>query len=53
MRRPLEAQDSRFRMETVLVELEDNHKILECLEIKSPEKGRSDTANSSDKKSAK
>ena len=53
MRRQLAAPDSRPLMETVLVELEDNHKILECLEIKSPEKGRSDTANSSDKKSAK
>jgi hypothetical protein len=32
MRRQLEASDSRLRMDTVLVELEDNQKILESLE---------------------
>jgi hypothetical protein len=40
-------------METVLVELEKNQKILERLEIELPAKGKSVSANSSDKKSAK
>jgi hypothetical protein len=53
--RQLEAPDSRLRMETVLVELEENQKILECLEIEveSPAKGKSCAANSSDKKKCK
>ena len=51
--RQLEAPDSRLRMETVLVELEENQKILERLEIESPAKSKSGAANSSDKKSAK
>ncbi len=51
--RQLEAPDSRLRMETVLVEFEENQKILELLEIESPAKGISGAANSSDKKSAK
>ncbi len=38
MRLQLEAPVSRLRMETVLVELEDNQKILESLEMKSPAK---------------
>jgi hypothetical protein len=46
--RQLEAPDSRLRMKTALVELEENQKILE-----SPAKGKSEAANSSDKKSAK
>jgi hypothetical protein len=51
--RQLEALDFRLRMETVFVELEENQKVLERLEIKSPAKGKSGAANSSDKKSAK
>jgi hypothetical protein len=51
--RQLEAPDSRLRMETVLVELEENQKILERFVIKSPAKFKSDTANSSDKKNTK
>jgi hypothetical protein len=51
--RQLEAPDSRLRMETVLVVLEENQKILERLEIESPAKDKSGAANSSDKKSAK
>jgi hypothetical protein len=50
--RQLEAPDSRLRMETVLVELENNQKILERLEIESPAKDKSGAANSFDKKSA-
>jgi hypothetical protein len=53
MRRQLEVPDSSLRRETVLVELEDNQKILESLEIESPAKGKSGAAHSSDKKSAK
>ncbi len=37
----------------MLVELEENQKLLERLEIESPAKGKSGAANSSDKKSAK
>jgi hypothetical protein len=48
-----EAPDSRFCMETVLVELEENQKILERLEIELPATGKSGAASSSDKKSAK
>ncbi len=51
--RQLEAPDSRLHMETVLVELEENQKQLERLEIESPAKGESGEAKSSDKKSAK
>jgi hypothetical protein len=51
--RQLEAPDSRLRMETVLVELEENQEILERLEIELPATGKSGAANSSDKKSAK
>jgi hypothetical protein len=53
--RQLEAPNSRLSMKTVLVELEENQKILERLEIESPAKGnlKSGAANSSDKKSAK
>ena len=40
MARQLEAPDSRLRIETVLVELEENQKILERLEIESPAKGK-------------
>ncbi len=40
-------------METVLVELEENQKILERLEIESPAKFKSGAAYSSDKKGAK
>ncbi len=45
--RQLEAPDSRLRslrMETVLVELEENQKILERLEIELPAKGKSGAA---------
>ncbi len=51
--RHFEAPISRLRMETVLVELEENQKILERLEIDSPTKGKSGAANSSDKKREK
>ena len=40
-------------MKTLLIKLEDNHKILESLEIESPTTGKSGAANSSDHKSAK
>ncbi len=51
--RQLEAPDSHLRMDTALVELEENKKISERLEIESPVKGRSVATNSSHKKSAK
>ncbi len=46
--RQLEAPDSRLRMETVLVELEENQKILEHLEIESPAKAGNCRSHSTD-----